>query len=466
MDRLLIVDDEQGMRDFLSIMLKKEGYAVALADSAEEAKRLLGGGEFDLIISDIAMPGQSGLEVLRRAKEAGGETPVIMITAYASTESAVEALKLGAYDYIIKPFDVDELKIVVRNALEKCRLEHENRLLKRELKEKCGADDLVGDSPCMREMMNVVDRIAPTGSTVLICGESGTGKELLARAIHARSARRDRPFVSINCGAMPDELLESELFGHTRGSFTGAVAAKKGLFEVGDGGTVFLDEIGDTSPAMQVKLLRVLQERRIRRVGGTGETEVDVRVLAATNQDLEQMVREKRFREDLYYRINVIQIRMPALRDRRQDIPLLVEHFVSKYGRIMGKRIRGATEGAMRSLCAHDWPGNVRELENVIERAMALTTSDAISEESLSSEVRHGEKSSPEAPIALSDQGIDLERQLERLREHLMEEALERANGVQTRAAELLGMSFRSFRYFAKKYRLIEGRREPRASCG
>jgi two-component system response regulator PilR (NtrC family) len=465
-DRLLIVDDEQGMRDFLSIMLKKEGYSVSLADSAERASEFVERGDFDLIISDIAMPGQSGLEVLRQAKEANPETPVIMITAYASTESAVEALKLGAYDYIIKPFDVDELKIVVRNALEKSRLEHENRLLKRELKEKCGADDLVGDSSRMREMMGVVERIAPTNSTVLICGESGTGKELLARAVHARSTRSERPFVSINCGAMPSELLESELFGHTRGSFTGAVAAKKGLFEAGNGGTVFLDEIGDTSPAMQVKLLRVLQERRIRRVGGTGETEVDVRVLAATNQDLEQMVRDKRFREDLYYRINVIQIKMPALREKRQDIPMLVEHFLAKYGRIMGKRISGTTEGAMRYLSEHDWPGNVRELENVIERAMALETSDVITEESLSREVRDGGRISRAAPIALSDQGIDLERQLEGLREHLMEEALARANGVQTRAAELLGMSFRSFRYFAKKYKLIEGRREPRAHFG
>jgi len=465
-DRLLIVDDEQGMRDFLSIMLKKEGYAVSLADSAERASEFVDRGDFDLIISDIAMPGQSGLEVLRRAKEANPDTPVIMITAYASTESAVEALKLGAYDYIIKPFDVDELKIVVRNALEKSRLEHENLLLKRELKEKCGTDDLVGNSPCMQEMMGVVERIAPTNSTVLICGEAGTGKELLARAIHARSNRSDRPFVSINCGAMPSELLESELFGHTRGSFTGAVAAKKGLFEAGNGGTVFLDEIGDTSPAMQVKLLRVLQERRIRRVGGTGETEVDVRVLAATNQDLEEMVRAKRFREDLYYRINVIQIKMPALREKRQDIPMLVDHFLAKYGRIMGKRIRGTTENAMRYLTEHDWPGNVRELENVIERAMALETGEMITEESLSREVRDGGKVSRDTPIELGEQGIDLERQLEGLREHLMVEALERANGVQTRAAELLGMSFRSFRYFAKKYKLIEGRREPRANFG
>jgi len=466
MDRVLIVDDEKGMRDFLGIMLRKEGYAVSQAESAEKASDLIGRGEFDLVISDISMPGQSGLEVLRQAKAAGPDTPVIMITAYASTESAVEALKLGAYDYIIKPFDVDELKIIVRNALEKRRLEAENRILKRELKEKFRSDEMVGESPRMREVIELVGKIAPTNSTVLISGESGTGKELVARAIHTSSPRKDHPFVSINCGAMPDELLESELFGHARGSFTGAVASKKGLFEVADGGTIFLDEIGDTSPAMQVKLLRVLQERRIRRVGGTEESEVNVRVLAASNQDLEQMVRERRFREDLYYRINVIQIKMPALREKREDIPALALHFLVKYGKTMGKKITRISEEAIRRLTEHDWPGNVRELENVIERAVALETSDAITEQSLSREVGGGSRPVADLPIVLSDGGIDLERQLERLRERLMEEALQRAQGVQTKAAELLGMSFRSFRYFAKKYHLLDGRREPRASVG
>ncbi len=466
MDRVLIVDDEKGMRDFLSIMLRKEGYAVSQAESADKAAELIARGEIDLVVSDIAMPGQSGLEVLRQAKVSNPDTPVIMITAYASTESAVEALKLGAYDYIIKPFDVDELKIVVRNALEKRRLENENRILRRELKEKFRSDELVGESPRMREAMDLIAKIAPTNSTVLISGESGTGKELVARAIHAGSPRKDRPFVSINCGAMPDDLLESELFGHARGSFTGAVTSKKGLFEVADGGTIFLDEIGDTSPAMQVKLLRVLQERRIRRVGGTEESEVNVRVLAASNQDLDQLVRERRFREDLYYRINVIQIKMPALREKRDDIPALALHFLVKYGRTMGKKITRISEEAIRHLIDHEWPGNVRELENVIERAVALETTDAITPESLSREMRSGVRPSQDFPIALSDGGIDLEKQLERLRERLMGEALHRAQGVQTKAAELLGMSFRSFRYFAKKYHLLEGRREPRASVG
>jgi two-component system response regulator PilR (NtrC family) len=465
-DRILIVDDERGMRDLLSILLKKEGYAVEACESVEKARGSVGRGDLDLVICDISMPGGSGLEVLKQSRTSNPETPVIMITAYASTESAVEALKLGAYDYLIKPFDVEEMKIVVRNALEKRRLEHENRALKRELKEKFHAEELVGESPRMKEVMTLVAKIAPTNSTVLISGESGTGKELVARAVHAGSPRQNRPFVSINCGALPDELLESELFGHTRGSFTGALTAKKGLFEVADGGTIFLDEIGDTSPAMQIKLLRVLQERRIRRVGGTEEAEVNVRVLAATNQDLEQMVRDRRFREDLYYRINVIQIRMPALREKPEDVPRLALHFLVKYGRVMGKKITRISEEAMRRLMEHNWPGNVRELENVIERAVALETTDAVTTESLSREVRSGTRLSPEFPVSLSDVGIDLERQLERLREHFMEEALRRAHGVQTKAAELLGMSFRSFRYFAKKYNLLEGRREPRASVG
>ncbi|HKQ96938.1 MAG TPA: sigma-54 dependent transcriptional regulator, partial [Candidatus Polarisedimenticolia bacterium] len=465
MDRILIVDDEPGMRDFLSILLRKEGYGVTAADGAERAMELAARGEFDLVISDIAMPGLSGIDVLRQAKSASPDIPVILITAYASTESAVEALKLGAYDYLIKPFDVEELKTVVRHALEKRHLETENRILKRELKEKARIDDLVGESPRMKEVFDLIDQIAPTHSTVLICGESGTGKELAARAIHARSPRKDRPFVSINCGAMPDELLESELFGHARGSFTGAVTAKKGLFEVADGGTLFLDEIGDTTPAMQVKLLRVLQERRIRRVGGTDESEVNVRVLAATNQDLEALVREKRFREDLFYRINVILVRMPALREKREDVPRLVGHFVEKYGAIMGKRVSGVSDLALRQLQEHDWPGNVRELENVIERAVALARGDVIGPAELSNHFGGSRRAPRDLPADLGEQGIDLERQLEGLREQFMQMALDRAQGVQTRAAELLGMSFRSFRYFAKKYQLIEGRREPRAGA-
>jgi len=459
------VDDEKGMRDLLSIMLKNEGYKVDAAESATRARDLISRGTYDLVISDIAMPDGSGVDVLRTAREIQPDCIVILITAYASTESAIEALKLGAYDYIIKPFDVEELRIVLKNALEKRQLERENTLLKRELKETSRFDDLVGESSAMEQVKALLDRVAPTNSTVLIWGESGTGKELAARAIHGRSPRRAKQFVSINCGALPDELLESELFGHVKGSFTGAVATKKGLFEVADGGTIFLDEIGDTSAAMQIKLLRVLQERQIRRVGGTEQLEVDVRIITATNQDLETMVREKRFREDLYYRINVIAVQMPPLREKREDIPFLANHFLAKYNKIMGKKIREISPEAMRHLTEYGWPGNVRELENVIDRAVALEGTERILPASFNREVASRADSGQGLPVVLTDGGIDLETQLEQLRERLMSEALARTHGVQTRAAELLGMSFRSFRYFAKKYNLMEGR-EPKEGFG
>ena len=433
------------MRDLLSIMLKNEGYKVDAAESATRARDLISRGTYDLVISDIAMPDGSGVDVLRTAREIQPDCIVILITAYASTESAIEALKLGAYDYIIKPFDVEELRIVLKNALEKRQLERE--------------------SSAMEQVKALLDRVAPTNSTVLIWGESGTGKELAARAIHGRSPRRAKQFVSINCGALPDELLESELFGHVKGSFTGAVATKKGLFEVADGGTIFLDEIGDTSAAMQIKLLRVLQERQIRRVGGTEQLEVDVRIITATNQDLETMVREKRFREDLYYRINVIAVQMPPLREKREDIPFLANHFLAKYNKIMGKKIREISPEAMRHLTEYGWPGNVRELENVIERAVALEGTERILPASFNREVASRADSGQGLPVVLTDGGIDLETQLEQLRERLMSEALARTHGVQTRAAELLGMSFRSFRYFAKKYNLMEGR-EPKEGFG
>jgi len=438
---------------------------VDAAESATRARELISRGSYDLVISDISMPDGSGVDVLRTARETQPDCIVILITAYASTESAIEALKLGAYDYIIKPFDVEELRIVLKNALEKRQLEQENTLLKRELKETSRFDDLVGESPAMEQVKALLDRVAPTNSTVLIWGESGTGKELAARAIHRRSPRRAKQFVSINCGALPDELLESELFGHVKGSFTGAVATKKGLFEVADGGTIFLDEIGDTSPAMQVKLLRVLQERQIRRVGGTEQLEVDVRIITATNQDLESMVREKRFREDLYYRINVIAIKMPPLREKREDLAALANHFLGKYNKIMGKRIREIAPDAMRQLMEYSWPGNVRELENVIERAVALEGSDRILPASFNREVVSRTDEAQPLPVVLNDGGIDLETQLERLRERFMNEALSRTQGVQTRAAELLGMSFRSFRYFAKKYNLMESK-EPKEGFG
>jgi two-component system, NtrC family, response regulator PilR len=459
-----VVEDEKSMRDLLTLMLTKEGYAAEAAESALEARdRMERDRErgFDLVISDISMPGMSGLDLLRHVRKSGAETAVILMTAYGTKETAIEALNEGALYYVEKPFDLDEVKAVVRKTMEQKRLAAENEALKvqnqglrAELQAKYRFDGLVGRSSKMRAIFDLIDRVATTGSTIMISGESGTGKELIARAIHYNSGRKDGAFVSINCGALPDELLESELFGHMRGSFTGATANKKGLFEVANAGTIFLDEIGETSPAMQIKLLRVLQERTIRRVGGTEEIDVDVRVITATNQELERMVREKRFREDLFYRINVIPIRMPALREKPEDVPALAEHFLEKYTRQMGKGVSGISKSTMECLESYQWPGNVRELENVIERAVALESGETISPESLPREVRSGKLHRGEVEVVLPDSGIELERHLEELRGRFMVEAMERSGNVQTRAAEMLGMTFRSFRYFGKKYGL------------
>jgi len=465
MNRVLVVEDEKSMRDLLSMMLRKEGYTVEAADSGTQAaSRIAKDPLYDLVITDVSMPGMTGLELLRHVRKVSPDSSVILMTAYGSKETAIEALNEGAAYYVEKPFDLDEMKVVARRTIDQKRiaaenadLKSENRGLKAELKGRYRFEGLVGRSGKMKAIFQLIERVAGTGSTIVISGESGTGKELIARAIHYNSGRGDKSFVSINCGALPDELLESELFGHMKGSFTGAVTTKKGLFEVADGGTIFLDEIGETTPAMQIKLLRVLQERVIRRVGGTEEIPVDVRVITATNQDLEKMVREKTFREDLFYRINVIPIRMPALREKPEDIPALAEHFLEKYKSTMAKPLHGISEEAMERLEAYPWPGNVRELENVIERAVALEPGSVIQAESLPRELRSGQSAQGEPNVVLRDSGLDLERHLEDLRRRYMAEAMERAHGVQTRAAELLGMTFRSFRYFAKKYGLTRG---------
>jgi two-component system response regulator PilR (NtrC family) len=461
-NRILIVEDEKSMRDLLALMLSKEGYAVTTAESGSVAmKRLEKDPGYDIVISDISMPGMTGLELLRHTTEVAPHTDVMIMTAYGSKETAIQALNEGAIHYVEKPFDLEEIKVVVRNTFDRRRIAAENADLKLQnrdlravLSEKYSFDELIGRSGKMRAIFQLIERVAGTNSTIMISGESGTGKELIARAIHYNSQRRESPFVSINCGALPDPLLESELFGHMKGSFTGASSNKKGLFEVADGGTIFLDEIGETSPAMQIKLLRVLQERRIRRVGGTEEIEADVRVITATNQNLETMVREKAFREDLFYRINVIPIRMPALREKPEDIPSLADHFLEKYGRQVGKSIDGISDAALECLEVYQWPGNVRELENVIERAVALETETLIRPDSLPREVRLGKGTGGEVDVVLPDGGIDLDSHLEELRRRYMMEAMERTGGVQTRAAEMLGMTFRSFRYFAKKYGL------------
>ncbi|HEX6210494.1 MAG TPA: sigma-54 dependent transcriptional regulator [Methylomirabilota bacterium] len=454
--RILVVDDERSMRELLAIVLQREGYEVVCAENGRKALASLGQAPVDLLISDIKMPDMSGVEVLRAAKEADTSIAAIMMTAFASTATAVEAMRLGACDYLIKPFDVDELKLKVREKLESRQLRRENVLLKRALNQPHAFAGIIGRSPAMLAVFDLVETVARTTSTVLITGESGTGKELVARALHQHSLRRDRPFVALNCGALPETLLESELFGHMKGAFTGAESAKKGLVEVAEGGTIFLDEIGEMTPMMQVKLLRVLQERRFRRVGGVEEIEADIRVVAATNQDLPKLVADGRFREDLYYRINVIPVHLPPLRERREDIPLIADHFLAKYRTQMGKAVTGLSGEALRLLEAYRWPGNIRELENVIERAVALEQSPTVLAESLPPALRvNGGAGLPPGDVdPLPEGGFDLERHVREVERRYLAQALERAGGVQVRAAELLGMSFRSFRYYAKKYQL------------
>jgi len=447
---LLVVDDEPSVLEFLKMLFEEERYEVDCARSVEEARNRIAAGNFDLVLCDILMPDGNGLELLREIKERQPHTAVIMMTAYTSSKSAIEAMKLGAYSYISKPFDNEELKVVVSGALEKTGLEVENIYLRRELEQKYQFSNIIGRSRRMQEIFSLVERFARTNSTVLIRGESGTGKELIARAIHFSGARSANRFLSINCGALPETLLESELFGHERGSFTGAVREKKGLFQEANKGTLFLDEIGEMSPAMQVKLLRALQEKKIRRVGGTKEELVDVRIIAASNRDLREQIAEGGFRDDLYYRINVIPINLPPLRQRRDDIPLLVGHFIKKYSTEMGIEPKPITVEAMQLLEAYHWPGNVRELENTIERALALATSDSLTTQDLPLSIHTGHVE-PAETITLPEEGLDLELHLDKIRSQLMEQALERANGVQTRAAELLSMTFRSFRYYAKK---------------
>ena len=443
------------MRQVLRIVLRPEGYDVVVASNGTEALEVLRSGPVDLVLSDLRMPDMSGVEVLRAAKQHNPDIVVMMMTAYASTETAVEAMRLGAADYFIKPFSNDELKLKVRRHLESRRLQQENVLLKRAMESAHEFSNIIGRSPQMLEVFAMVEAIARTGSTILITGQSGTGKDMVARAIHTHSLRKDEPFVALNCGAMPEALLESELFGHVRGAFTGADTNKKGLVEVAERGTIFLDEIGEMNAVMQVKLLRVLQERTFRRVGGTEEVKADIRVIAATNQDLEKLVAEGRFREDLFYRINVIPIHLPPLRERPEDIPLLAERFLSRFAERMGKPVRSISREAMELLMAHAWPGNVRELENVIERAVALEQTPVVLPETLPVSVRRGSQPAvPTGRVDLPDSGMDLEAHVEGVYRDHIAAALRRAGGVQVKAAELLGMSFRSFRYYAKKFNI------------
>ncbi len=454
--RILVVDDERSMRDWISIFLKKEGYRVDTAENGESAEEIMNKVVYDLVISDVKMPGISGIDLLRQGMKVCPDTIFIMITAYSETEIAVEALKIGAADYVIKPFDLDEFKIIIENALEKRKLEKENVFLKQELFDNSRFENIIGKSAKIREVFSMVRRVVSTNSTVLVTGESGTGKELIARAIHFNSSNAQSPFISINCGAMPENLLESELFGHIKGSFTGAVTNKKGLFEEAENGTIFLDEISETSSTMQVKLLRVLQEKTIRRVGGNEEIKVNARVIAATNSNIEEMVANGEFREDLFYRINVIPIQIPPLRERTGDIVLLAEHFLNKFSSRMGKEIKSISEPAMDILCRYNWPGNVRELENVMERAVALEPSSVVLPERLPDKIRNysplSEKLKGTTDVKIPETGFNLQFHIENIECGYLKRALIQTGGNKKEAADMLGLSMRSLRYLIKKY--------------
>ncbi|NWG04833.1 MAG: sigma-54-dependent Fis family transcriptional regulator [Syntrophaceae bacterium] len=457
-DKILVADDEQSMREFLEIMLKKEGYKVSLAANGEEVVKLIENDLFDLVLLDIRMPKLDGIATLKKIKAITPETIVIMITAYASADTAIKAMKEGAYDYITKPFKVEEIKLIIKNALEKKNLQTENILLKQVVRDRYHFGNIIGQSPKMVALYDLLEKVSPTKTNILITGESGTGKELVAKAIHYNSPRKEKPFVTLNCGAIPESLIESELFGHMRGAFTDAIATKKGLFEVADEGTIFLDEISELPLLMQVKLLRVLQDKEFKRVGGTEDIRVDVRIISATNKDLEGAVREKLFREDLFYRLNVIQIKLPPLRERREDIPLLAHHFLKKYSEELNKNILKISPETLQLLLRYEYPGNVRELQNIIERAVALEGTQELMAVNLNSYLSEQPLLKKGAiDIDLPNEGIDLEKIVEELERTLLLKALDRTRGIKKKAAELLHINFRSMRYRLEKYGLNHG---------
>lgn len=463
MEKILVIDDEKSLLDLLEVVFKKEGYDVdAFLSSSKALEALEKNGDYDLILTDIKIPQISGMEVLKRVRKKRPDIPVIMITAYGTIKQAVDALKAGALDYVVKPFNVEELKIIVAQGMEQRRLKQENLYLKKELDEKSRFENMVGKSKVMRELYALIDKIAVTDSTVLITGESGTGKEMAARAIYLSSRRRGRAFVSLNCSALPENLLESELFGHMKGSFTGAIANKKGMFEVAEKGTLFLDEVGEMSPWTQVKLLRTLQERRIRRVGGNDEISVDVRIIAATNQDLKQKIAEGKFREDLFYRLNVISLEIPPLRRRKEDIPLLVSHFLEKYCGKMNRGMKRLAPEVIRIFEAYGWPGNVRELENVVERIVAIEERETITEKSLPEELLTPSRS--QASEIEVKPGFNLNETLDHLTRNFVRQALQNSGGSLKKTAQLLGINYRSLRYLIEKLDLKSEGRETAAA--
>lgn len=448
--RILVIDDEAGLRHTLELILSDEGYDILTAADGEEGLRLAIAEEPDMILCDIRMPRLDGLDFVQRYREASGSALIIVMSAYGSRETAIEAMRLGAYDYISKPFNADEVLLAIRKAEERETLQREVRRLRAKVQEVEGFEEVIGRSAAFREVLDLAARVAPYPTTVLITGESGTGKEAVARAIHRASPRRDAPFVGVNCGAIPENLLESELFGHEKGAFTGAERARDGLFTEADGGTLFLDEIGELPVSLQVKLLRVLQERRLRPVGGAQEREVDVRVLAATSRDLVQEVEDGRFREDLFYRINVIHLHLPPLRTRPEDIQALAEHFMRRHGGRLGIEAEPLSPEMLTLLARYSWPGNVRELENVVERGLVLS-GGRLAEEHLPGHVR---SSTPQFSIPGDDDDLSVKRRLPALERELIARALDRTNGNRTRASELLELSTRALTYKIQEYGL------------
>ncbi len=455
---ILVVDDDRSLRNMLSFVLSKEGFQVVEAENGLDALKKLKGAKFDLVVSDIRMPDLNGIELLKRIKTHDPDLPVIMITAYAATHDAIEAMKLGAEDYIMKPFNLDELKIIINKSLHKKSIELENIELKQMLSDKEKFENIVGGDPKMTKIYELIRTVAQTDSTVLVTGESGTGKELIARAIHAQSRRAAQKFVSINCGALPENLLESELFGHKKGAFTDAYQDKEGLFEAASQGTLFLDEISEMSQKMQVKLLRAIQEKVIRRVGGTSEIAVDGRIIAATNRDLVESMERGEFRSDLYYRLNVISIRVPPLRERRDDIPILMQHFLQRYNQKFAKSITGFDKKVLERFAGYDWPGNVRELENFVERGVALEKGSMISADSLPVEMVYGSavaKSGGEEWLPQLEAGkLDFNQYLDDLSRRIIINALARCHGNVKKTAQVLQVNYRSLRYLIEKFNL------------
>ncbi|BCS55954.1 sigma-54 dependent transcriptional regulator [Geobacter sp. SVR] len=447
---ILIVDDEKGQRDILKVILKKEGYDVVDVPGVREALEQLGRQEFDLILTDLKMQGQSGLDLLETVLGDDPHQCIILMTAHGSVDSAVEAMKKGAFDYLEKPLERDNLILTLRRAFERINLMHENRVLQKRVASTQTIPNMLGEHPKMREVARVVAKIAATTSTVLIVGESGTGKELVARAIHEGSQRRDKPFMAINCAAIPDTLIESELFGHEKGSFTGANAREMGIFEAANGGTVFLDEIGEMNVSMQAKLLRAIQEKEIRRVGGKVNISLDVRIISATNKELEQEIKRGSFREDLFYRLNVIRINLPPLRERGNDVKTLAEFFVKKYSQAAGIAMDGISKLALKLLMNYTWPGNVRQLESVIERSVLMAESNYIEPGDLPGEITATSLLAGGVPFDLPPEGINIEE----LEKRLIVKAMERADWVIGRAAPLLGMSYKTLQYRLEKFEI------------